>query len=887
MRLPEALPKFWHHCGFFHACLEIDFRHVADYPSDRTSFLPGVAHSLSAQKEMRTKKLSSIVLFGVFLAGAKLALLPFQAALRTSSFSDLSDCALALLLAVTAFRSSRRASAFARTLWLSVAMASILWSISFAIGALAYAFKAADAALNVFWPTTIIFYLVFLVFALPLLLKEDAETVTLGWAPVLDLAQIGILTFSAYLVFFYIPSISGISNDLRSRNYMMLQLARNGFLAAGFLYRSWRSRSAALRQLQFRLGLFFITFGAVASFFLRALNVWRWPHPLVGFASDLPLLFLLFAAAHWQPQAGELPPVKLRQTQPKLWRQILPLAMPFSVIALGSQIARSHPWIAWSAITSSFICYAARLIIMQRRQDATLLALSAMEKKFSTAFHSSPIAICLTRLSDGRYVDANDRYLELVRLPRNELIGKTSLELGIFPDLEQRSRFVKTVLRESSFRNRTFRLRRADRTLDTLISAEVIQLENESLIISSLLDVTELKSVTQQLQRAQKMELIGSLAGGVAHDFNNLLTIIKGYSELARTRESKANLAEEIRHIGEAADRAAALTRQLMAFSRHQVLQPRKIGLNSVIVQIEKLLHRTIGENIELVTILAPDLGAVFADPVQMEQVVMNLAVNSRDAMPNGGKLVFQTRNLELSSPYLETGFEIPLGHYVMFSVTDTGVGIAPEHLDRIFEPFFTTKGASHGTGLGLATVYGIVKQSGGYISVYSEVGLGTTFKIYLPRVDQPADVLKPAVVNGHIPGGAETILIAEDDQRLCQLATDVLRQRGYRVLAANSGEEALQRANEFENKIDLLLADIVMPGIGGYELARQLKGSRPGLKVLYMSGYPHYSLSSRTDFHEPILAKPFTPSELTREIRRVLDGENHMAAVAGGEAQA
>lgn len=378
------------------------------------------------------------------------------------------------------------------------------------------------------------------------------------------------------------------------------------------------------------------------------------------------------------------------------------------------------------------------------------------------------------------------------------------------------------------------------------------------------------------------MELVGSLAGGVAHDFNNLLTIIKGYSELARMRGVKGELADEIRQIGEAADRAAALTRQLLAFSRRQILQPRNIGLNSVMTGIEKMLRRTIGENIELVNFLASDLGTVHADPGQMEQVVINLAINSRDAMPNGGKLVFQTRNLELSSPYVETGFQIPLGHYVVLAATDTGTGIAPEHLDRVFEPFFTTKQATHGTGLGLSTVYGIVKQSGGYISVYSEVGLGTTFKIYLPRVDKPAETIKPTEPETRSLDGTETILIAEDDQRVCELAANILRQHGYNVLTANSGEEALRRAQEFTGEIHLLLTDIVMTSTGGYELAHELKQLRPAVKVLFMSGYPHFSLSDADsmEFHQPILSKPFTPSELVREARKVLDCENQLASV-------
>lgn len=831
------------------------------------------------------KKSSSIVLSGLVLVGVKLALLPFTRVLSTSSLSDLSECGLMLLLALAAWRASRHGSAAARAMWLGVVLASALWSISFGIGALANAFSAPENALNAFWPTTIVFYFVFLAFALPLLVKDEAEKLTIGWLQMLDVGQLGILTLSAYLVFFYIPSLQASSNELRLKNYMILHLVRDGFLATGFLYRGWRTHSADLRRLRLFFSAFFLGYIVIALFYVRALNVWHWPQPFIGFVSDAPGFLLLLTAANWKEHdKAESPAQMPTHDRGVLWSQVIPLAIPFSVLALSSRISAEHPQIAWAAITLSFTCYATRLMMMQRRQDSTLANLSAIEKKFSKAFHSSPVAMALTRLSDGVYVDANDRYLELLRRPRTEIIGKTSVEVGVFASLEDRTRVIQRIIQNDALRNVPFKIRRPDRVLDAVFSAEVIRLERESLLISSVLDVTEIKSVTHQLQQAQKMELVGILAGGVAHDFNNLLTIIKGYSELARMRELKGELAQEIRQIGEAADRAAALTRQLLAFGRRQILQPRNIGLNAIVSGIEKMLRRTIGANIELVTFLDSDLGTVHADPVQMEQVVINLALNSRDAMPSGGKLVFQTRNLELSSPYAESGFQIPVGSYVVLAVTDTGTGIPPEHRDRVFEPFFTTKEAGHGTGLGLSTAYGIVKQSGGYISVYSEVGLGTTFKVYLPRVDKPAETLKPEAVTTENLDGTETILVTEDDPRVCELAAGILRQHGYKVLMANTAEEALQRAREFDSEVHLLLTDVVMAATGGYDLAQHLKEMRPEIKVLYMSGYPQYALSSRfnmSDFHEPLLSKPFTPSELAREIRRVLDGEKHLAVVA------
>ena len=733
-------------------------------------------------------------------------------------------------------------------------------------------------ALNAFWPTTIVFYLIAIAFAAPLLLSEDHEKPGIDWLQTLDLVQLGILTLSAYLVFFYIPVITGLPDAARVRYFMILHLTRDGFLALGYLYRGWRSRHPDFRRLLFRLSAFFAAFSITASLYLQAMNVWRWPQLLVAFVADLPVLFLLVTAAIWQQREmapGAATSAVHRKT---LWAQGLSVIMPLSVLAVASRVSSQYLRMAWIAATASLICYAARLFVMQRSQEAALSKLLATEEKFTRAFQSSPVAIAISRLSDGAYVDANDRWLELTGLTREQVIGRTSVQLGVFENSAQRNLLVAAIREQGSFRGMNFTLRLGGRVVETVVSAEVIEFDGEQLVISSILDVSELRDVTRQLHQAQRMELVGSLAGGVAHDFNNLLTIIKGYCEIVRDRKLETGLAEEIRQIADAADRASALTRQLLAFSRRQVLQPRNVALNPVVVATGKMLHRTLGENIDLATSFTADLGTVHVDPVQIDQVVMNLAINARDAMPNGGKLVFETRNLELADPYPQRGFEIPAGRYVVLGVTDTGTGILPEHLDRIFEPFFTTKEVGSGTGLGLSTVYGIVKQSGGYISVDSKAGLGTTFNIYLPRVDEPAETLAPALKAPRNLHGTETVLVVEDDRRVCTLTANILGQHGYKVIPAVSAEEALARAGDFEGEIHLLLTDIVMARTNGRELAQRLKEQRPGLRVLYMSGYPHFSLSGAgmMDFRETILAKPFTPSELVRAIRTCLDCEVH-----------
>jgi two-component system cell cycle sensor histidine kinase/response regulator CckA len=387
-------------------------------------------------------------------------------------------------------------------------------------------------------------------------------------------------------------------------------------------------------------------------------------------------------------------------------------------------------------------------------------------------------------------------------------------------------------------------------------------------------DTTERRQLEEQLRQAQKMEAIGRLAGGVAHDFNNLLMVIKGHTELLLNILPPAeHVTRKIEQIDRAADRAASLTCQLLAFSRRQVLQPRVISLNGVVEDMGRLLPRLIGEDVELVVRTAPDLGAIRADANQMEQIIMNLAVNARDAMPGGGRLVLETSNAELDHTHAVSHPGTQPGCYVLLTVSDSGTGMDAETLAHVFEPFFTTKEQGRGTGLGLATVYGAVKQSGGYIGVYSDLGKGTCFNIYFPRVDQPAEKTAPLHRIADVPRGTETILLSEDEQGVREVAREFLESGGYKVLEARDGAEALRVAKEHAGPIDLLVTDMVMPGMNGSELAALLQQQCDGVRVIYMSGYSEHAVMEGAKKNAPLclLAKPFSRDTILRTVREVL----------------
>jgi nitrogen-specific signal transduction histidine kinase/FixJ family two-component response regulator len=409
-------------------------------------------------------------------------------------------------------------------------------------------------------------------------------------------------------------------------------------------------------------------------------------------------------------------------------------------------------------------------------------------------------------------------------------------------------------------------------------------------VVGCWTDITEQRALEDELRQSQKMESVGLLAGGIAHDFNNLLTIIRCHVELLIANEKFSEAAAApLNRILAASDRASNLTRQLLAFSRKQVMHMADQDLNELTAALTKLLARTLGEHIQFQTRCGSDLPAVHADRGMIEQVIMNLAVNARDAMPKGGRLAVTTAVQEFNESEQQSHPESRPGRFVCLSISDTGSGIAPEHLARIFEPFFTTKELGKGTGLGLATVYGIVKQHDGWIEVDSLLGQGTTFKVYLPALSHQAAAPAAPVVTPPARGGNETILVVEDEPALRSLVRTVLQRQGYRVFTASSGVEALQNWSQRLDQIDLLLTDLVMPdGLTGWELAKQLQGEKPDLKAIYMSGY-----SSEINGHDSVMAKdvhflpkPFGPRVLTDAVRGCLDGLKASGSTAPDEEQ-
>jgi two-component system cell cycle sensor histidine kinase/response regulator CckA len=534
-----------------------------------------------------------------------------------------------------------------------------------------------------------------------------------------------------------------------------------------------------------------------------------------------------------------------------------------------------------------------KMVIVNRDITERKLAAEAFQRS-ETSFRSivgdAPYGIFKANLT-GKFLMVNPALEKMLGYEKQGELLTVNLATGIYRHQAEYQKIYDLFLRDQHFKDIEVEWKRKDGTFLTVkCSGWSVKEESSTNVEVFAEDVTERRVLERQLRMAQKMEAVGRLSGGIAHDFNNLLGVVIGYIQVIKRTlvpgQPSYEYAEEIEKAGQ---RAVALTRQLLAFSRQQVLEPVILNLNTLVSDMEKMLPRLIGEDIQLNLMLDPVLGQVKADLGQIEQVVMNLAVNARDAMPDGGKLTIQTANTELDAAFTREHPGSIAGHYVMLAVTDTGTGMDPETQVQIFEPFFTTKGRDKGTGLGLATVYGVVKQSNGYIAVESEKGKGALFKIYLPRIEESVATKSEVIQAPLTVRGSETILLVEDAEPLRMLAQLFLKENGYQVLTAADGAEAEQLAGRTPGPIHLLLTDVVMPGINGRVLAERLAPLHPGMKVLFMSGYTDSFIAGHGVLEEGnhLIHKPFTEQVLMVKIRELLDAgkeTKEIGSLAGTE---
>jgi two-component system cell cycle sensor histidine kinase/response regulator CckA len=520
--------------------------------------------------------------------------------------------------------------------------------------------------------------------------------------------------------------------------------------------------------------------------------------------------------------------------------------------------------------TSECISYVTDISMRKRKEEA----IRASEEQYRALFDQSPFSKFLYEQETLRFLAVNDAAIRHYGYSRQEFLQMTVENIRPRDPAGPVTRLSATEAGAQSVTQRRH-VKKDGTLIDVEITGHQLVLGATPCCIAVALDVTERNRMEVQIRQAQKMEAIGNLAGGVAHDFNNLLSIILSYSQmLAADLQPGDPMRGDLDEISKAGERAAGLTRQLLAFSRQQILQPRILDLNAVVGGVAKMLRRLVGEDVELDVVSGAALGTVNADPGQVEQVVMNLVVNARDAMPDGGKLTVETSNVELDSTYAAEHPGVEPGAYVMLAVTDTGTGMDGATRERIFEPFFTTKEKGKGTGLGLSTVFGIVRQSGGSVRVRSELGEGTTIHVYFPQADPACGAALQAVKDVQALRGSETVLLVEDEEQVRALTRTILERYGYHVLEAQSGGDALLLCEQHKTMIHLLLTDVVMRRMSGRTLAARLAYLRPEMKVLYMSGYTddaivrHGLLNSDVAF----LQKPVTPASLTRKLREVLD---------------
>jgi two-component system, cell cycle sensor histidine kinase and response regulator CckA len=825
----------------------------------------------------------ALIVAGSLLAGAHIAVVtaigPSWRGVLLSNFIQLGLGTLTLLATL---QTSRRCARLGRQFWLLASVSYGLWTAAQVLGTYAESFNPLFSQ----WLVNFLFSSWYIPIGLALLLTEDSESVGFDWLRAIDLSQAVLFWIAAYAYFFHFQSHPGEVSPPLGIPYF----ACYGMITGAFFLRSLISRSKIAAALFRRAGAFLLLSCGIDVLFEygpgRSLPTGSW----FDLLWSLLMFISLLAAATWSEKDISTPSEPAAASVNKrVGAQLFSFLYPVLTLCMAVPIVRGNMALASAVVLTSLAVTGLRLLITQHRLMETEEALRQdisrreraeeahrqIEERFTKAFRSNPEGIVISTRDDGRILEVNDAYIRMMGYERSELVGHTVKELNIWVG-QDREQVMAKLQEHGAIRDYSTKFRsKGGRIKEGQISIEQIQVQEESCLIVSIRDVTESRLMERRLRAAQKMEAIGRLAGGVAHDFNNVLMIISGSAQImqASSRNDPKDNARYLAQIESATEKGASLTRQLLAFSRQQVLHPTVLDLNLIVTDLWKLLPRLLGEDVETVLHLSSNLGSVSADRGQIEQVIMNLAVNARDAMPKGGKLILETGNVELDgTSATRHGTEIPPGHYVVLAVTDTGMGMDVDTQAKLFEPFFTTKELGKGTGLGLATVYGIVKQSSGYVWVYSEVGKGTAFKVYLPRIPGKAGV-QPVPVTQVAAGGTETILLVEDEGALRELASDYLRSKGYRVLAAGDRKNALKVCEDFTGPIHVMLTDVVMPGGGGPELAKAVLQTRPGLRVIYMSGYTDRVMTEELVGEKAtFLQKPFSLEHLAARIRSLLN---------------